>query len=120
MSTRWGQSARSLPRPAGNSSRGPTGRLATIGDRYCQPMLLVILGAGASYDSDRRRTANLRGKSLPLAQDLFSERFAGVASRYDAVQGILGDLRDAPNVEQVLAQLMADPCRSPHTVRPLP
>jgi hypothetical protein len=82
-------------------------------------VLLVILGAGASYDSDRRRTANLRGKSLPLAQDLFSERFAEIASRYDAVQGILGDLRDAPNVEQVLERLMTERERYPHRVRQL-
>jgi hypothetical protein len=45
-------------------------------------MLLVILGAGASYDSDRNRVNQMGASSLPLAKDLFSSRFADVAARY--------------------------------------
>jgi hypothetical protein len=82
-------------------------------------VLLVILGAGASYDSDRNRADFLRDKSLPLAQDLFSPRFAGVAARYDAIQGILRELSDAKNVEQALEKLINESERYPHRVRQL-
>jgi hypothetical protein len=79
-------------------------------------VLLVILGAGASYDSDPERL-NADKASLPLAKDLFAERFAGVARKYDAVQGILTDLRRAPNIEEALEQFMRERDAKPHRTR---
>ena len=61
----------------------------------------------------------MSASSLPLAKDLFSTRFAEVARRYDAVQGILGDLRSAANVEVALEALISQQARYPHRVRQL-
>lgn len=85
-------------------------------------MLLVILGAGASYDSDRRKSFSTTPPEvrLPLAKDLFSPRFDTIAATFDAVQGILPYLREqSPNVEQALETLIGEQAQYPHRARQL-
>jgi hypothetical protein len=82
-------------------------------------VLLVILGAGASYDSNRSQSLAAPDQRPPLAKDLFSPRFAEVARTYDAVQGILEELRHASNVEQALEDLLAQRDRYPRRIRQL-
>src|SRR5438105_9293566 len=83
-------------------------------------MLLVICGAGASYDSDRRRSYEGPEGRLPLAKDLFSPRFASIVAKFDAVQGIIGRLRQgSPSVEQTLEDLMEERTQYPHRTRQL-
>ena len=83
-------------------------------------MLLIIVGAGATYDSDwRRRVERLYSKATgdwqqlgiewrpPLAKDLFDEdRFGGYVARYPPSQGLMDQLRKAaPAVEQELEKI---------------
>jgi hypothetical protein len=77
-------------------------------------MLLIIVGAGASYDSDWRRLVPRPGIDPlsnrwrpPLAKDLFDEdRFGGYVARYPPSQGLMDQLRKAaPAVEQELEKI---------------
>ena len=61
-------------------------------------MLMVILGAGASYDSIPHLRASRSGPMAqrpPLANELFEERFAGVLSYYPQLQPIVPWLQNA-------------------------
>lgn len=78
-------------------------------------MLLIIVGAGASYDSDWRRppgglsSYNQIGIAWrpPLAKDLFDEnRFGQYVAEYPPSQGLMDQLRKAaPAVEQELERI---------------
>jgi hypothetical protein len=88
-------------------------------------MLLVIFGAGASYDSAPSHRPN--GKHAfrpPLANELFEERenFAVVLTRFKRCHPIVPDLRHlAPdhNLEQVLERLRAQAEHYPEARRQL-
>ena len=82
-------------------------------------MLLVIFGAGASYDSDATYPPgttwldvaedhpNRLGieKRPPLAKDLFGARFGEIASWYPECSGLFPHLRTAPDIEEYLETL---------------
>ncbi len=83
-------------------------------------MLLIIVGAGATFDSDWRRPADRGPLPLnpawdrlglafrpPLAKDLFDEdRFGEFVARYPPSQGLMDQLRAAaPAVEQELERI---------------
>jgi hypothetical protein len=81
-------------------------------------VLLIIVGAGASFDSDWRRPREVslssyewdgRGKLSrpPLAKDLFDDnRFGEYVARYPPSQGLMDRLRRAaPAVEQELEKI---------------
>ena len=46
-------------------------------------------------------------------------RFASVARKYDAAQGILGDLRRALNIEETLEHLIRERDAKPHRIGPV-
>ncbi len=94
-------------------------------------MLLVIFGAGASYDSvpthpprvGKWRTNGLVNRP-PLADDLFDERelFADIIARVPQLQPIVPPLRhrgDSETVEDVLQRLQAEGERDPERYRQL-
>jgi hypothetical protein len=54
-----------------------------------------------------------------LAKDLFASRFAEIVARYEAVQGIIPQLRLAKEVEPALEALFAEQKQRPHRVRQL-
>ncbi len=83
-------------------------------------MLLIIVGAGATYDSDsRRRVERLYSTRTgerqqlgidwrpPLAKDLFDEdRFGKYVASYPPSQGLMEELRkSAPAVEEALERI---------------
>jgi hypothetical protein len=80
-------------------------------------VLLIIVGAGASYDSDwRRPTTTQWSRSRetelgiqfrpPLAAQLFDEqRFGQFVARYAPSQGLMHQLRAAPEVEPELERI---------------
>src|SRR5689334_8345022 len=75
-------------------------------------MLLVIFGAGASYDSaPSRHPSDSRYYGLPhrppLANQLFSDRpfFGEVMGKYSQCRAIIPSLRHPPNNSSVEAQL---------------
>jgi hypothetical protein len=85
-----------------------------------QAVLLIIVGAGASFDSDWRRppgrlysqvTGDWQALGIgwrpPLAMHLFDEdRFGGYVARYPPSQGLMDQLRRAaPAVEQELERI---------------
>jgi hypothetical protein len=99
-----------------------------------EPVLLIIVGAGASFDSDWRRTVEvqnrynhydqeLRGFSNrpPLAQDLFDEdRFGGHVAEYPPSQGLMVRLRNAaPAVEEELERIRSESTSQEHVTRQL-
>lgn len=75
-------------------------------------MLMVVLGAGASYDSVPSYPSRVGGyasmsERLPLAKDLFDNRpeFSDVMQRFPRCQPIVPYVRNPPpdrTVEQVL------------------
>lgn len=74
-------------------------------------MLLVIFGAGASYDSAQPFT--LGDRPPPLAKDLASDRFNGIAAEYPASKPIIDRLRtrmvadETRSLETELARLVS-------------
>jgi hypothetical protein len=97
-------------------------------------MLLIIVGAGASFDSDWRRPPNrlysyVTGDAQqlgiqwrpPLAKDLFNEdRFGEYVAHYPPSQGLMDQLRQAaPAVEQELEKIRELSKRQKHLPRQL-
>lgn len=97
-------------------------------------MLLIIVGAGASYDSDWRRPADRGPLPInptwgrlglafrpPLAKDLFDEdRYGEFVARYPPSQGLMDQLRAAaPAVEQELERIRDLSKRQKHLPRQL-
>lgn len=63
-------------------------------------MLLVILGAGASYDSDPDRPAHALpeyGDRPPVTSDLFSLRFGHIFQMHADCQSLVMELRNIPS-----------------------
>jgi hypothetical protein len=93
-------------------------------ERIC--MLMVIFGAGASYDSSLGE-ANDEAKRPPLAQQLFDDRavFNRAVTAYPACRPLVGHLRDLaksktpPVLEDVLAQIVERAEQNPETKRQL-
>jgi hypothetical protein len=94
--------------------------------------LLVIVGAGASYDSDVAHAPlrpgevagtkyyEFHGNRLPLAKDLFDERFGPELKAHPQFAGQIQRLRDAGNqVEQELEHIAARAQADPTVVREL-
>ena len=76
-------------------------------------MLLVVVGAGASYDSVNPRKHGSMPETLkpPLAQELFDPRFKQFLGLFPQLSGIVDLLRDLPDgktLEQVLESLQDD------------
>ena len=78
-------------------------------------MLMVIFGAGASYDSAPSRPPRMQRdlERPPLAEELFADidAFSEVASRFPRCLPIIPRLRDRPagvSVEQALEQLQQE------------
>src|SRR5687768_12364168 len=84
-------------------------------------MLLVIIGAGAAYDSDpskppTKQTDNLLGNRPPLANELFVKRrlFSQVLESFSECYPIIPALRGAGvNVERVLKRFQNESERDP-------
>lgn len=77
-------------------------------------MLMVVFGAGASYDAVPSRPAappysDLDAR-LPLANQLFDDRplFSAVMQQFPRCQAIIPWVRNVPNVEQVLEHLQTE------------
>ncbi len=72
-------------------------------------MLMVIFGAGASFDSDPNDPADglsKAGPRIPMARDLFWSGYGPYAARFPACQGLLRRLRAAaPAVEAELERI---------------
>lgn len=92
-------------------------------------MLLVILGAGASYDSapskhpEESRHTNLQNRP-PLASELFSDRpyFGEIMNKYPQCLPIISRLRNIPpesSVELQLQRLQSEATRYPERHRQL-
>jgi hypothetical protein len=65
-------------------------------------MLMIVTGAGASFDSDRRRLftgPEVASYRLPLARELFADRFGQFVAQNPASQALIGRLRAASTVE---------------------
>lgn len=76
-------------------------------------MLLVVLGAGASYDSvNPRKHGTLDERDRPpLADDLFHPRFRPTFRQFPQIAGIVDRLRDLPSgthLEHVLETIQAE------------
>lgn len=76
------------------------------------PKLLIIAGAGASYDSDPARApksgSDFDGSRPPLADHLFLPHFRKLQADYPRMAPIIDDLATRPNgqtVEDVLSRL---------------
>ncbi len=87
-------------------------------------MLMVIFGAGASYDSfpsqppDKPQTARVSDNRPPLADQLFDNRgyFVSVMSEFPKCKPIIPDLQQRPketSVEQVLQRLQTQAEKDP-------
>ncbi|MGA9286407.1 MAG: hypothetical protein WBV85_13305 [Solirubrobacteraceae bacterium] len=78
-------------------------------------MLMVIFGAGASYDSDAKRPVNgtQRGSRLPLTEHLIDEQYRPIANEYPASISVIDyvqqNLADGTptSLEIILAQYAA-------------
>lgn len=84
-------------------------------------MLMVILGAGASYDSDpasppppARQDPNKALWRPPLAAGLFDQRFSRIAGTFRACQPLYQPLREADNIEEELERMFAKIDTLPH------
>lgn len=84
-------------------------------------MLMVIFGAGASYDSTNLRKPgsgdNWANERLPLARDLFHDRYRSIMSRHSAIQGLVTRLQKAAAnyaLEQELERLRDEEGRYPY------
>ncbi|MEC4889175.1 MAG: hypothetical protein RI101_03865 [Nitrospira sp.] len=91
-------------------------------------MLLVILGAGASYDSAPSRPAsdsryNSMSERPPIANDLFGDRqyFGNVMNKYPQCLPIIQQLRDMPEgtVEKQLQKLQTEAANYPTRLQQL-
>lgn len=87
-------------------------------------MLMIIFGAGASYDSDPVHpipsAAGTSGGRLPLARDLFWSGYGKFAASYPACQGLMTRLRAAaPNVEPELERIRAEAKKRTYLLRQL-
>jgi len=88
-------------------------------------MLMVIFGAGASYDSAPSHPPRKRDDYRPpLAQELFSDRgyFESIVSKFEACQPIIPFVRhprEGASVEQVLEGLQAEGEKRPERYRQL-
>ena len=98
-------------------------------------MLLIIVGAGASYDSDWRRppdresqqrmagvvSGHFPARRPPLAKDLFDEdRFGKYVASFPPSQGLMDRLRKAaPAVEQELERIRDEGRQQEHIPRQL-
>jgi hypothetical protein len=86
-------------------------------------MLLVIFGAGASYDSDPSRpaTAVLDDGRPPLANQLFDNReaFAKCLSRFPKCAPIVPWLRGCANIEKELERLQSEATDYPERLQQL-
>ncbi len=97
------------------------------------PVLLIIVGAGGSYDSDWRRSPKKEAETHaamrqfegyeyrpPLAKDLFDERFGRHVARYPPSQGLMVRLRRAsPAVEEELERIRSEAKTQEHLPRQL-
>src|SRR5438874_2162716 len=88
-------------------------------------MLMVIFGAGASYDSNpswHPGGTNDHAARLPLANGLFSIRFADERRQFERMLPIVPFLETTPSgmtIEQRLEELQADAERDPERHRQL-
>lgn len=97
------------------------------GDWRCGVLLMVIFGAGASFDSDRPGAPiqELNQMRPPLAKELVAWRFAEHATRYPACRPIVDRLRAVMDadptaaLESELARLTAESRDSPDVARQL-
>jgi len=76
-------------------------------------MLMIILGAGASYDSYSSRLPSTDSKDLgrpPLANELFGDRdyFNELLHKYGQCREILPQLRGQPALEELLERLQEE------------
>jgi hypothetical protein len=75
-------------------------------------MLMVVFGAGASFDSsfDWHPDEVRRDDRPPLANDLFHERYRGFREQFQQFQGVIGELVPRPgrSIEEALQRLQAD------------
>ncbi len=95
-------------------------------------MLLIIVGAGATFDSDWRRqivksrfvdrdaTSPTTGSRPPLAKSLFGERFGRYVARFPPSQGLMVRLRKAgDSVEEELERIRGESASQEHLPRQL-
>ncbi len=86
-------------------------------------MLMVIFGAGASYDCDPSHpatTGDIATGAIPLAADLFWAGYGEYAARYPACQGLLRRLRAAGrDIELELERIRAEAHRKTFMLREL-
>src|SRR5438105_3382323 len=70
-------------------------------------MLTIIFGAGASFDSSPDITvkSNTERRRMPLAKDLFSTRFSGIAKDYPIALSLINRLRRSANIEHELEKI---------------
>src|SRR5438045_4423180 len=86
---------------------------------------MVIFGAGASFDLDRRTPAGPSGivapaARLPLARDLFDTAFGRFSAKYPACKALLGPMRRASGaVESEFERLRDETARLPHIANQL-
>src|SRR5262245_26550907 len=74
-------------------------------------MLLLIFGAGASYDSMPEKPANLAllKERMPLANELFDARFGDTLARWPQIKSLVPYLQQRSqerSVESVLEELV--------------
>jgi hypothetical protein len=93
----------------------------------CDAVLMVIFGAGASYDSVPSLRASDHGGSVnrpPLARELFSDRpeFREALLEFDEFHALVDRLRTLPDglpLEKFLGELQAESTRLKHLPRQL-
>ena len=69
-------------------------------------MLTIIFGAGASFDSSPDFVVNNNNDNrLPLAKDLFSRRFSGIAKEFPIAFSLINRLRRSANIEHELEKI---------------
>jgi hypothetical protein len=80
--------------------------------------LMVILGAGASFDSAHERPPvavhDLSDSRLPLANQLFEERYAGFIKPYPAIVPAISRLREGRPVEPELFKMQEEAKTNPN------
>jgi hypothetical protein len=67
---------------------------------YADPMLMVIFGAGASYDS---ANPDEYGRHMPLAKDLIAPAYNPVAAHYPASRAVIGHVRRQINDDSAVS-----------------
>jgi len=79
-------------------------------------MLMVIIGAGASFDSSAdHRASTYSLKRPPLANDLFHHRYGRFRAQFPQFQGVLAELvpKAGRSVEDVLQRLQGESGANP-------